>query len=338
MAIIRAVTDPTEPRFSLLDAAHALARGADLDAKLTALVSHAAAMAGGLGAMFLIYDADSDSLTSPDGAVSLPAGDAGEAVRMAVRDQRPSWSDVPDRSVAALTGAASRQAVVPLVIEDATGAAAEGVLIVGTDDDGPDPAAQETICALADLAAVAIRQARLHNALAERAEYLERLARTDALTGLADRRTFDQMLELEVARAVRTGDPLAIALFDINGLSSINERHGASAGDHVLREVAAIIAQEVRLIDTVARVGSDEFGVIAPGDAAGVVARRVRDAMAGLEAAGGMPVTVSASVVHHPDDGRTGEELMATALDGLARARASGAGAILGIRDGSGPP
>ena len=153
---------------------------------------------------------------------------------------------------------------------------------------------------------MAVRQARLHNALAERAEYLERLARTDPLTGLADRRTFDQMLELEVARAVRQGSPLAVALFDVDALTEIIAAHGASVGDDVLRNVAATIADKVRLIDTVARIGEDVFGVIAPGDAGGIVARRVQDAVAALPPVGPVQASVSAAVVHHPADGETG--------------------------------
>lgn len=320
--------------FSLLDAARALARGTDLDAKLGALVAHASAIAGDHGAAIVLHDPDAGTLTSTDGAVSLSADrDVTSPIGEAIRDRRPLWSADADPTTAALTPGAGRLAIVPLVVEDRLGASVEGLLLVGTDDDGPDADAREVLAALADLAAVAIRQDRLHNSLAEQAEYLERLARTDALTGLADRRTFDQMLELELARAARQGTPLAVALVDVDAMTAINEAHGATRGDEVLRRVAAVVADTVRLVDTVARFGEDAFGVIAPGDRAGIVARRVRDAVAAGAAVEGLAATVSAAVVHHPDDGTTASELLTALSDLLDRARASGPGTVLGLRE-----
>ena len=322
------------PTFSLLDAARVLARGSDLPTKLAALADQASAAAGGATAVLLIHDVDAIALASADGALRVSvAPESAPAVAEAIRDRRPSWSVTADAATAGLTGDAVRQAIVPLVVEDELGSSVEGVLLLSADGYGPDEATRDTLGALADLGAVAIRQARLHNALAERAEYLERLARTDPLTGLADRRTFDQMLELEIARAARQGSALAVALFDVDGLTTINAEHGATVGDDVLRHVAATIADKVRLIDTVARTGEDAFGVIAPGDAGGVVARRVQDAVGDLPAVGPVHVSISAAVVHHPVDGETGAELLAAAEAAIERAQAAGPGALLGLRD-----
>jgi diguanylate cyclase (GGDEF)-like protein len=329
------VTDFHPTSFSLLDAARALARGTDLDAKLAALVAHASAIAGDRGGAIVIHDAEAGTLTSTEGDVVLTVDhDLTSPIGEAIRDRRPLWSSDADASVRSVGLSAARLAVVPLVIEDRLGASVEGLLLVGVDDDGPSAEARDILMALGDLAAVAIRQARLHNSIAEQAEYLERLARTDPLTGLADRRTFDQMLELEIARAARQSSPLAVAIFDVDGMSGINERYGATVGDDVLRRVAAVIADTVRLVDTVARFGEDEFAVIAPGDVAGVVARRVRDAVAqGAVVDGGVRPSVSAAVVHHPADGATSDELVGALTRRIGEARSTGAGTVRGLRD-----
>lgn len=328
------MSDRPPAAFSLLDAARILARGSDLATKLSLLAEQASAIAGGAGAIILIHDTESQALSGTDGQLLLSVRpEAAPAMAEAIRDRRPIWSVVADPPAVGIVPGDGRQAVVPLVVEDELGSSVEGMLLLATDDAGPDEAAREILGAVADLGAVAIRQDRLHNALAERAEYLERLARTDPLTGLADRRTFEQMLELEVIRAVRQGTALAVALFYVDGLTRINEEHGASAGDDVLRQVAATIADEVRLIDTVARVGHDVFGVIAPGDADGIVARRVQDAVKALAPVGSVQPSVSAAVAHHPAGGETGADLLATVAAALEEAKAAGPGTLVGLRE-----
>ena len=342
------VTSPTPPlRFSLLDAARVLARGRDLGAKLEALAEHTRALTGGAAA-FVIYDVDSGQLSLADASESTPLPTTGDLADV-TRDRRPAWSaSVPADVAALLPGVAdaSAVAVIPLVVDDERGTDVVGFLITdamagaagdatagaaGPGADGADT--QDSLLAVADLAAVAVRASRLHNELSERSEYSERLARTDALTGLADRRTFEQMLELELARATRQSTPLAIAVFDVDGLTAINVEHGAGVGDDVLRYVAATLADRVRLIDTVARIGEDEFAVLAPGDSAGIVAIRVRDAVALLDPVGAVRISVSAGVAHHPIDGTTGADLLAAATAAIDRARMQGAGVVVGLRE-----
>ena len=148
------------------------------------------------------------------------------------------------------------------------------MLLAAFDDAAPDPNGPEnTLTALADLCAVAIRQARLENALLERADWIGRLANTDPLTGLANKVTFERMLELEIARATRQETQLSVLLFDVDGFAEINDRAGAAAGDEVLRHVAATLADQVRLVDTVARYGPDEFALIAPGGGGEIAGR-----------------------------------------------------------------
>ncbi len=140
------------------------------------------------------------------------------------------------------------------------------------------------------------------------------------------------MLELEIARATRGGTPLAVVVVDVDGLSGIGEEKGARVADEVLRHVASAIAERVRLLDTVARFGEDEFVVIAPGDAGGIVALRLRDAVAELPPIGETEISVSAAVVHHPADGATSAELVAAAESALAEAKQSGPGTVVGVQ------
>ncbi len=184
------------------------------------------------------------------------------------------------------------------------------------------------LAAFADLVAITVDRARLFAAAQERTDWHERMAHTDALTGLANARTLSRVLELEVARASRQGTDLSVALFDVDGLAGTNALGGPAAGDDILREVAAILAESVRLVDTVARWGGDEFLVVAPGSAGMTVARRVLDAIAARPAAGARVISVSAGVARFPSDGATSDELVAAAEGALRAAKATGQGAL----------
>ena len=122
-------------------------------------------------------------------------------------------------------------------------------------------------------------------------------------------------------------------MLDVDGLSEIGDTNVARVADEVLRHVASAIADRVRLLDTVARFGDDEFVVIAPGDAGGIVALRLRDAIAELPPVGDTTISVSAAVVHHPADGATGAELVAASEAALATAKQSGPGAVFGVSE-----
>jgi diguanylate cyclase (GGDEF)-like protein len=319
--------------FSLLDAARVVARGGTFDEKLAALSDQALAMSGAGSVAILLHDADAALLLSLDGALALPVDGADRDTSRALADRMAIVMRGVPESLAGVLPEARSSLLAPIVLEDEDGAFVEGLLVLGWST--PEPPAEEApegILAIADLAAVTIRQARLRNSMWETVDHAERLSHTDRLTGLANRVTFERMLELEIARATRQGSPLAVVMLDVDGLSAIAEDRGARMADEVLRHVASAIADRVRLLDTVARCGDDEFAVIAPGDAGGMVALRLRDAIAELPPINETAISVSAAVVHHPADGASGAELVAAAEAALARASATGPGTIVGVQ------
>src|SRR5438309_10589622 len=112
----------------------------------------------------------------------------------------------------------------------------------------------------------------------EQGEAMQRLAETDPLTWLFNRRHFDRRLEAECNRALRAEHLLALLMIDVDQFKSINDRFGHRTGDAVLRLVAAGITQAVRLYDVPTRYGGDEFAIILPeadSEVASRVARRV---------------------------------------------------------------
>lgn len=113
-------------------------------------------------------------------------------------------------------------------------------------------------------------------------EGLVELATRDGLTGLVNRRTFEGALAREAARIARSGEPALLLLLDIDHFKRINDTHGHAAGDAVLKVVARAIADQVRPMDMVARIGGEEFGVILPACAAPfahTAAQRIREAV-----------------------------------------------------------
>ena len=101
-------------------------------------------------------------------------------------------------------------------------------------------------------------------ARSEELERLRRLAGRDELTGIANRRAFNEALERALSRARRARKPISVLLFDLDGLKAINDGFGHAAGDEALRAVAARAQEVVRNADLVARLGGDELVVLLP--------------------------------------------------------------------------
>lgn len=106
---------------------------------------------------------------------------------------------------------------------------------------------------------------RLIAALRERSRTLERESQEDPLTGIANRRHFSQRLDAEIGVALSVGQPLTLAVADLDHFKIVNDRLGHAVGDEVLRQSAALMRQLCRSTDLVARIGGEEFALILPG-------------------------------------------------------------------------
>lgn len=159
---------------------------------------------------------------------------------------------------------------------------------------------------LANQAAVSIFNARL-------IERLAATARTDPLTGLANRRAFERELEQRLAGA--SPEPFCVIMLDVDGLKQVNDAQGHAAGDAVLKRVASVLTANLRAADVVTRWGGDEFVLLMPAtDQVGAVslARRVGGTLRNPDDPLG-PISVSIGTASFPGDGTTAVALLAAA-------------------------
>lgn len=196
-----------------------------------------------------------------------------------------------------------------------------GALLVARIGDRPPFVAEDEhrLTEFADLAGLAV-------ANAEALRHLDRQARTDPLTGLANHRVFYERLEAEGARAVRHGRPLSVAVLDLDNFKMVNDTHGHAAGDRVLREVARRLLSLAREGELVARIGGEEVAWILPEtDGAGglAAAERARLAIAATPFEDVGTVTVSAGVADL-GQARTPSAMMTLADGALYWAKARG--------------
>ena len=326
-----------DPRSSVPATIVAAATADDLDGALQAIISGSiAATAATVGAIFLVDpDRPGPQLAASQG---MDAG-ATQALVADVADPSHPFAQAAlervgsfDRAGVAADGSAFSGSYVPLVTSVGGVETSLGALGIARPTAGPltDPQ-REVLGALAALAAIVTDRARHSSSSAERSDWFERMAHTDPLTGIANERTVARVLELELARAGRQGGEVSLALFDVDDFRSANADDGHSVGDDILRRVASVLAESVRLVDTVGRIGGDEFVLVAPGAAGGMVARRVQEGIAALPAVAGRVVSVSAGVARFPVDGGDAESLIAAATDALQRAKDAGAGSVAGV-------
>jgi diguanylate cyclase (GGDEF)-like protein/PAS domain S-box-containing protein len=161
---------------------------------------------------------------------------------------------------------------------------------------------------------------------------LEQLATRDGLTGLANRRCFDDTLHAEWARALRQRQPLSLLMVDVDNFKAYNDAHGHLGGDECLKRIATAVASEMRANDLVARYGGEEFAVILPNQSlkgAAIVAERIRCRVEQLQVPNRLAptqhVTVSigaATAVASPDTDAS--QLVAIADAALYRAKHMG--------------
>ena len=310
----------------LLAAIRAVARSGDPDATLAELLEITLRATGADRAAAYLWDGDRGGLAvasargyDDDSLESLErdAAAAGSPVQLAAQEriQASGEAGADGRVVSAWPVVIGREG-----IEEPVGALAIEA------NGGLEAEASERVAAIADLIAVVVDRARLATNAAERIDWAERVSNSDMLTGLANARTVERVMELEIARAARQDSELTIVLFDVDDLTGFNDANGRAAGDDALREVAAVVGETVRFVDTVARWGGDEFLVVAPGAKGTSVARRIVDAVATRAGGPDKRFTVSAGLARFPGDGKSSHDLVRAAEAALRAAQAVGPG------------
>jgi diguanylate cyclase (GGDEF)-like protein len=253
-----------------------------------------------------IYLLDLDVAVLPEGphtvipANTLPSLRAGRAFDAgpletaegsAAHDDGPVTEAMRDqRTIGRMNGSGAVVLAVPL----RAGGRALGALELRLDEAlGEDDV--KIVELLAGAGAVALHNAHLY-------QETQRLATTDALTGLSNYRHFHDLLALEVQRARRMEYPVGLLMMDLDHFKLVNDRHGHPMGDLALRQVADQLRKRLRRTDVVGRLGGEEFGAILPGDGlneVAIVAEKLRRAVEELPPlSGGMtatptPVTLS---------------------------------------------
>ena len=176
---------------------------------------------------------------------------------------------------------------------------------------------------------VMVEQFAAHAALTIRnawlLEQVQKMAETDALTGVANRRIFEETLTKEMARSERNGDQLTLLMVDVDHFKSFNDTHGHQEGDSVLKGVAAALKDASREFDVVARYGGEEFAVIIPSCSTKeslVVSERLRKSISGVKAAA--PVTASGGVATFPTHATDMGSLIKAADEALYESKRAG--------------
>jgi two-component system cell cycle response regulator len=176
----------------------------------------------------------------------------------------------------------------------------------------------------------AVEKKRLKEANKRLLLELDSLSRTDALTGVPNRRAFDQALPREIARARRHGDGLGLAILDIDRFKQVNDTHGHQGGDEILAAFARVVASALRAGDQVYRYGGEEFVVVLPcADAQGAIqaAERIVAAVAKAPmpvAATSIPITTSVGVSWLLNSDASGDALVGRADAAVYEAKRTG--------------
>jgi len=203
-----------------------------------------------------------------------------------------------------------------------------GTLLLGTPESRNDSQIQSEIFKLTNDLSVTMREgARKNRELSEANKTIQRLARIDALTGLANRRTLDEAFLREIARTERMGESLSLIMADLDQFKSINDEYGHLTGDQVLVQVASVFGNKTRPYDVAARYGGEEFVLLLPGtstESAIAIAERIRREATELKVPGySRHVTVSLGVATWRT-GETPDEFVGRADAALYCAKSAG--------------
>jgi diguanylate cyclase (GGDEF)-like protein len=268
------------------------------------------------GRTCVLYDHDGTwtLLTSTGARIDAPAIDV-DALRVDASGRQKQSASTPQ--VTELLGPVPSWLAVPLTTRgDRT-----GVVLCGSSEDHLADAHLELVGAITEQGATAYDNARLFSEV-------QRLATTDGLTGIANRRHFTELATRQIAVAVRYARPLAAVMLDIDHFKKINDAYGHSTGDEVIKAVATVLKEGVRESDIVGRLGGEEFALILPethGEPVEIT-DRLRRAVAAATVTGPqteVTVTISAGVAEmNADD--TLDSLLSRADAALYLAKAAG--------------
>jgi diguanylate cyclase (GGDEF)-like protein len=197
-----------------------------------------------------------DRELSDDGP-GMTSRDAAETLIGAVDRAGPPWSFVPSDSLAGRDLQAGGGRTWPLVLSDGE---MLGIVVRARGGSGQH---DELIMVLLRTVTALVAAEQEAAAAQRRADLAEQAARVDPLTGLLNRRAWDDALEKESARMRRSGKAAVVVVVDIDSLKETNDTEGHLAGDLLIRRAAEGLRAAVRDVDVVARLGGDEFGVLA---------------------------------------------------------------------------
>jgi len=288
----------------------------DRDGLMDIVVKTAVDGVGAEGGRAMVRPAEGEPLRLVAGAGDL------EGLEDAVHAAEARVLETGQRSSAAVDGAAALSH--PMRPDD-PGAPIPGVVSVARRGRAFSAAERELFHYLAGQAALSIENVGLH-------ETVERQAVTDELTGLYNRRRFQEAMATEVERSRRFGQTVGLVMLDIDDFKMVNDTHGHQQGDLVLREVARVLRETSREIDAPARYGGEELAVVLPGthlDGAYNLAERVREGIERLhlpllDGAGSLQITASFGVATLPGSADDMRGLVAAADEALYRAKRAG--------------
>ena len=293
--------------------------------EIARLVLEGAAAASGIPRAVLIAApvGEPPKLLAYHGELSPPTDDpvsVDEIVKKAWESRAPRLArkldPVDDAYLAALMPDSQNIAVLPLFAEGRS----IGAVVVQHPgkSNRTDRRAIATLGQFAAHASLALRNAWL-------LQEIQKMAATDALTGIANRRTFEEVLEQELSRARRNGDQVTLVMLDIDHFKKLNDTHGHQTGDEVLRVTGAALAKSCRDFDTAARYGGEEFAVVLPSCSPReslVAGDRLRAAIADADLP--VDVTASAGVATFPVHASDPSGLIKAADEALYESKRSG--------------
>jgi diguanylate cyclase (GGDEF)-like protein len=322
---------------ALLDLSHKVSSSLDLSDVLEAFVGQAAELTGATAAELSFWDRDRDCLVMLvehlQGAPEITE-EGGQiyrlsdfpATRHVLTEQDPVQIRVSkeedDPAERQLLDSRGHKALLmlPLVAQGETIGMMEVIDVEDREFDRHDVDFCQALC---DVVGVAVRNAMLYAEMHE-------LAARDKLTGLYNRRLFEEQFDAAVARSLRNGEELSLLVVDLDGLKRINDLGGHPAGDEALKGVADALRASIRAGDVPCRLGGDEFAVILPGATTADAIRVAERAQEALIARG--PYSFSGGVARASANLGSIYDLYRSADIAAYRAKAAGgARTLLGV-------